>query len=114
MWDVKPKMEMEVTSVTDKFKENFFNLLDFVKSKIGNVLPPEDSAIASRLRMDFGADVSEKAAAEMNKAIFRRDLIVKLLSVASTLAVTFFTVKLLRDQMDPTRKEKDKTREKVQ
>ena len=99
--------------VADKLKDNFVNLVDFAKQKLSSIISSDDISNFTEIGGEIGHEMSDAATVEMNKALFRRDLIARVISVASTLVVAFFTVKFMRDQMDPTRKEKEKAREKV-
>ena len=97
---------ISIETLKIKFKE----LIDFVKEMTAKQIDsiPEDGIIQN---------ISRPATAEAADAVARRELIAKLISsgigLAASIALTYFAVNYMTNAMDPTRKEKQKARERV-
>ncbi|KAL4240946.1 ATPase AAA domain-containing protein 1 [Mactra antiquata] len=94
----------------DLLKERFFELIEFVKSKLDVEVNAD-----TNLLPNITSQPSHQIAAE---AVTRRELIAKLVSTligtTASIGLTYFLVKFLTNALDPTHKEKQKARERAE
>ena len=95
-------------------KTRLIELAEFIKSKglrATERLFPEENGTGAVF------EVAVPAVETSREAIARREMIAKvissLLGIAASFGVTYFAVKWMTNAMDPTRKEKQKARERV-
>ena len=95
----------------NSISQRFWDLLDFARTK----LPEVDTSSAT----ENGLFVSDQAMEITSReALAKREMIAKLISsalgLACSIGFTYLAIKYMKDAMDPTAKEKQKAREKVQ
>lgn len=94
----------------ETLKAKVFEFLDFFRDKM--TVPVETVA-----KDEVIQTVTARASQEAVDSIARRELIAKLISSAlglgASIGLTYFVVNYMTNAMDPTRKEKQKSRERV-
>ena len=98
----------------DQILDSFKNLVDWIKSgasKAGETILPSENGTQNFY------EVAKSPVREASGAAARREMLAKLISsllgLAASFGLTFFAVKWMTNAMDPTRKEKQKARERV-
>ena len=98
----------------DQILDSFKNLVDWLKSgasKAGETVFPNENGTQNFY------EVAKSPVREASGAAARREMLAKLISsllgLAASFGLTYFAVKWMTNAMDPTRKEKQKARERV-
>ncbi|XP_060552488.1 outer mitochondrial transmembrane helix translocase-like [Ruditapes philippinarum] len=106
-------MAAPVSFNIETVKQKFNELIEFVKllaQKPTDVIDVPDNEILQNF--------SSQATRETADSVARRELVAKLISsgigLAASIALTYFAVNYMTNAMDPTRKEKQKSRERAE
>ncbi|XP_052768242.1 outer mitochondrial transmembrane helix translocase-like [Mya arenaria] len=103
---------MEETKVAlASVKDNFFKLVDFVKEKVDLT---HDVEIPRNEVFSVPEILSEKAANEMARREMLVQILKSLLGLGATVGLTYYCVNYMVNAMDPTKKEKQKSRERAE
>jgi hypothetical protein len=93
-------------------KQKFNELIEFVK-----LLAQKQTDVIDVPNNEILQNFSSQATRETADSVARRELVAKLISsgigLAASIALTYFAVNYMTNAMDPTRKEKQKSRERV-
>lgn len=109
-------MEDKAKVAVDTIKENFHNLVQFIKEKVS--IEPGASSLTNDSyytvsNMPVVNQMTEAAAKDLARREMAAQLVKSLLGLGLSVAFTYFVVNYMVDSMDPTKKEKKKARERV-